>query len=62
MTRHEENEKSENSQIKEREETKVRKRIYSAPKLYVYGQIERQTQGGSGMAMESAAMEMTKFP
>ncbi len=35
---------------------------YESPKFYVYGEIERQTQGGSGMTKEGIGSAANKFP
>jgi hypothetical protein len=38
------------------------KKAYRSPCFSVYGRIERNTGGGSGMAKESLAMETFRFP
>ena len=38
------------------------KKVYRPPTLNVYGSIERNTGGGSGMAKESFAMETFRHP
>lgn len=38
------------------------KKAYRGPVLSIYGRIERNTGGGSGMAKESFAMETFRFP
>ncbi|GEM_PF-3249145 len=35
---------------------------YETPKFYIYGEIERQTQGGSGMTKEGIGSAVNKFP
>ncbi len=43
--------------------SKAQKKVYSSPVLSVYGNIERQTAGGSGTSSEGGMTDMmTKFP
>ncbi|GEM_PF-4011620 len=52
---------SENNKINEIV-SETQKKVYSSPVLSVYGNIERQTAGGSGNMSEGMGTDTNKFP